>query len=495
MPVTDPQRARRTRPARIRTLITVASVSVLAAFAVVILALQAGRQSNTPTTASPSEQSRPAVLALGTTYLTTREEVERRAGMAAEGDPPHADALEDLLSWAEDWREHDPEPAEPLRIDGTTGPFVDDTAAAYGFALAYAATGDERWAREGTRRIMVWVEETRTTERTCPDSGDCQTSLIISRAVPGFVFAADLLAGSAAWTDEMAAELAAWLETVILPTAPELSNNWGDAGVFTRVVLHDFLGDDEGLAAAFDAWRGQMDLVATDGHIPAEVERGDDGMGYTQEALDYKVAVAEIAEGRGVDLYGYSGERGGTLKAAIDYLAHHWANPDDWPWHDDVKVPPTGPLWEIAYARWGEDAYIPIIEDRRPYTFQGHSAVRFTTLTHGVSLEGSASGQLRDAAMVAAPMANTLIASRMNGMSDGSNASSIRSSRRMRAIEAPAVPVAMTARPRTIGEPGRMRSSTSMTASAMALATAAASRRRPGTGPSYRGLLLGPKLR
>lgn len=495
MPVTDLKRARPRRPVRTRTFLTIGSVSALTAIGVAVLAFHAARESDTPVTASPSEEARPEVVALGTAYLTTREEIERRAGLAEAGDPPHAEAIEDLLGWAEEWSERDPEPAEPLRIDGTEGPFVDDTAAAYGFGLAYAATGDERWAREAARRIMAWVEETRTTERTCPDSGDCQTSLIISRVAPGFVFAADLLVGSTTWTDEMAADLKTWLETVILPTASELTNNWGDAGVFTRVAVHDFIGDDDGLAEAFDAWRAQMDLVAADGHIPAEVERDDDGLGYTQEALDYKVAVAEIAEGRGVDLYGYIGERGGTLKAAIDYLAHHWARPADWPWHDDVKVPPTGPLWEIAYARWGEEAYIPIIEDRRPYTFQGHSAVRFTTLTHGIPLDGSASGQLREAANAAAPMATTLIASRTNGIIDGSIASSIRSTLRIRAIEAPAVPVAMTATPRRSGEAGRVRSRISMTASVMALATAARRRRRPGTTASYSGRRAGSGLR
>ena len=96
----------------------------------------------------------------------------------------------------------------------------------------------------------------------------------------------------------------------MLPTASELDNNWGDAGTFTRIVLSDYLGDDAGFEAAIGKWRQLMDLVAADGHIPEEVARGRAGLGYTQEALDYKVAVGrdrrppcggpvELCRGRG----------------------------------------------------------------------------------------------------------------------------------------------------------------------------------------------------
>jgi hypothetical protein len=108
-------------------------------------------------------------------------------------------------------------------------------------------------------------------------------------------------------------------------------------------------------------------------------------MGYTQEALDYKVAVARIAERRGIDLWTYVGKRGGSIRGAADYLARFWDRPDDWPWNKRVRTPVPGPFWEIAYGEWRDPGYEPIIAERRPYGSQGHSAIRWTTLTSGIS--------------------------------------------------------------------------------------------------------------
>jgi hypothetical protein len=49
-------------------------------------------------------------------------------------------------------------------------------------------------------------------------------------------------------------------------------------------------------------------------------------------------------------------------------------------------------VWEIAYAHYGDPRWRPIIEDRRPYGDYGHSAVAWTTLTHGVPFGPPAEG-------------------------------------------------------------------------------------------------------
>ena len=95
-------------------------------------------------------------------------------------------------------------------------------------------------------------------------------------------------------------------------------------------------------------------------------------------------SIAEIAARRGIDLWSYTGRAGGNLRAAIDRLAYYWFRPEEWPDHTDPTVPSTGPMWEIAYARYGDPRWQPIIQARRPYGDRGHSAVRWTTLTNGV---------------------------------------------------------------------------------------------------------------
>jgi hypothetical protein len=302
---------------------------------------------------------------------------------------PYAGALDDLLAWAREAVRRDPRPAERLRIKGTEGRFVDDTATAYGLALAYAMTGEPKYGEAAARFIMAWVDTTTTTANTCKDDGACQTSLIISRTVPGFVFAADLLEGSGYLDAASVGRLRTWLRDVMLPTASELDNNWGDAGTFTRLALTDYLGDEAGFEAATMKWRELLDLVKADGHIPLEVARESGGIGYTQEALDYKVASAVIAERRGVDLWGYQGVAGGSLKGAVDYLARYMAEPDRWPWYHDVTRRLPSPFWELAYSHWRDPDHGALVLEGRPYGSDGHSAIRWTTLTNGLPVDAN----------------------------------------------------------------------------------------------------------
>lgn len=323
-------------------------------------------------------------------FLVTSAELQQRAALAAQGQEPYREAVEDLLTFARDALVLEPHPEQPLDIPGTTGPFVDDTATAYGLALAYGVTGSAEDATQAAHDIMAWVDTTTTTVNACPDSGACQTSLIMSRAAPGFVFAATLIAPSGALSADDTARFKAWLRAIILPAASRLENNWGDAGTFTRLAVTAYLQDQEGFAAAVAKWRAQQDLIAADGHIPLEVRRESAGIGYTQEALDYKVAGAEIAARQGVDLWDYRGAGGATLEDAVDYLASYWFDPQAWPWYPDPSSPPLSGMWEIAYQHWPTPAWQPIIDQRRPYDAQGHSAVRWTTLTNGLPFDGSA---------------------------------------------------------------------------------------------------------
>ena len=333
----------------------------------------------------------PPVLA-GTGYLVDSATLRERGRLAADGVQPYREAVDDLLEWAVTAVDATPEPVDPILIVGTDGPFVDDARRSYGLGLAYALTGDERYAAAARGTIRAWVDRAGSTVDTCPDSGGCHTSLIMGRAGAGFAMGADLLEGSTVWTSDDRDDLRAWMRDVLLPAASHRPNNWGDAGTFLRVVAADYAGDADAFAAALDTWRSFVDLIEADGRIPEEVRRGAAGISYTQEALQYKVAVAEIAARRGIDLWSYEGRAGGSLRAAIDRLAYYWFRPDAWPDHPDPTVPSTGPLWEIAYARFRDERWRPIIEDRRPYGDRGHSAIRWTTLTHGVPFEPAIAG-------------------------------------------------------------------------------------------------------
>ncbi len=319
-------------------------------------------------------------------YLVTLDELRDTVDRAKLGHEPERTAVTDLMAWAPGALAVPASPSEPLRITDTEAPFVDDTARAYGLALAYGVSGDLRYAEAARAIVDAWVTTTHTTKDTCPQDGACETSLVIGRAAPGFVFAVDLIADSRAWSTGDDAAFRTWLRDIILPTASLRDNNWGDAGLLLRASATDWLGDDAGFSAAMTDWRRRIDLIEPDGSIPEETRRGTAGMMYTQEALLYKVAVARIAERRGVDLWSSIGAKGGSLKLAVDLLADYWAHPEDWPYQVDVSPPDPGPMWEIAYQHWGEAAYARIIEGTRPFGAEGHSAVRWTTLTNGVPI-------------------------------------------------------------------------------------------------------------
>lgn len=367
---------------------------VIAAVVAVVLvgsALSARIAPSSSPTPSPTPTPSPLPSEPEGGLLATHAEIEQRVAWGRAGIEPFATALDDLLADADRRLAEEPDPREPLDIRGTDGPFVDDSASAYALALAWVATGDQRYADHAADYLRAWSTTTRTTRHTCPNDGDCQTSLIIGRTAPGFVFAEELIEPSGAMSAADTAVFDAWLRDVILPTASHRDNNWGDAGTFTRLAIASHLGDAAEFDSAVARWRAMMDLVAADGDIPEETRRGDDGITYTQEALQYKVASAVIAARRGVDLWSYVGANGGTLHGALAYLARFADPAVRWPWHPTASFPTPSPIWEIVAAHWPEPAFERLAAVGRPYGDVGHAAIRWTTISSAAENAGSGS--------------------------------------------------------------------------------------------------------
>ncbi|HET9458065.1 MAG TPA: alginate lyase family protein, partial [Candidatus Limnocylindrales bacterium] len=368
-----------------RAILLTPIVAVVVGIVVVIANLPDGR-AVMPGDGTPSiPSSAPVVGARG--YLVSVDELRQRGELSEAGEEPYASAVADLLEWADGALDEDPEPTQPIIVVGTDNAFVDDARRAYGLGLAYVLSGEERYAAASRRTIRAWVDTATTTADTCHDHGGCHTSLILGRAGAGFAFGADLIEDSESWTDQDTADLRRWMGEVLLPAASERINNWGDAGTFLRVVAADYAGNQPEFERAIAKWRALVDLIEEDGRIPEETRRGSAGILYTQEALQYKLAVARIAERRGIDLWSYVGAGGGSLRRAVDYLADYWHRPEDWPDHPRPRTPAVGPMWELAYARWRDSRWVPIMLDRRPYGNFGHSAIAWTTLTNGIPVE------------------------------------------------------------------------------------------------------------
>ncbi|MFL5779529.1 MAG: alginate lyase family protein, partial [Chloroflexota bacterium] len=388
-----PPRARRVpgrrqaKPFRTRWVVPLAILGAIATG--VLVAAVGSAPSQRPIASAAAASSRPLAR---DGYFVTMADLRSRAADAQRGVSPVAAAVEDLMAWAAIAVARSPHPVQPLVVVGNDNVLVDDGTRAYGLGLAYVASGDERYAESAAATIRAWVDEVHWADDTCTDAGGCHTTLSISRAAPGFVFAASLIDGSPAWTAKDTGTFRSWLRSVILPAASERPNNWGDAGTFMRVVVADYLGDETAFDNAIAKWRSLLDLIEPTGRIPEESRRGTAGISYTQEALQYKIAVARIAELRGIDLWDAVGAKGGSLKLALDRLAYFSIHPEEWPDAVGAEVPSPGPAWELAYAHWREPSWAPFVVAVRPYGDRGHSAIRWTTFTNGIPIDPITAG-------------------------------------------------------------------------------------------------------
>ncbi|HET8777023.1 MAG TPA: alginate lyase family protein [Candidatus Limnocylindria bacterium] len=352
---------------------------------------ESDRHGAPPQSAEPRQPS-PSTARVDGGYLISATELADRARQAEAGIEPYRSALDQLMAEADRALEGEPRPVNPLsRRDDR---FLRDTRDAYTLALAWVASGQERYAERSADFINAWATNVDETRDTCRESGgrDCVTSLVVSRSAPAFVFAADLLAGADAWSTADDLRFKDWLADVVLPAASHRTNNWGDAGTFMRLVVADYVGDTNEFRSAIDDWRSLMDLVTSAGQIPEETRRGSLGLLYTQGAISYKAAAAAIAARRGVDLWTYEGALGGTLRDAIDTLTRYWDDHDAWPWHDGrLDTPSVDPAWEIIYQRWPDQRYARLFAESRPFGAVNPSAIVWTTLTNGVPIEDSQS--------------------------------------------------------------------------------------------------------
>jgi hypothetical protein len=301
-------------------------------------------------------------------YIVTNAELAQRRSR------PEADAM---LSYANSALNRNPSPQNPLNIPGTTGPFVDDSNAVNVLGIAYGLTGDVKYAVKAREYIMAWVNTTKSLTNACPDGGGCQTALITSRMTPGFVFAADHIKPSGVFSASDDAAFKSWLRTVMLPSASTRINNWGDAGTQMRVVVTDYIGDSGGLSSAIAKLKSQIDLVASDGHIPEETRRGTGGITYSSGAIGFRIVAAKVLERRGVDMWGY-----GRMKLSVDYMAKYVTNASAWPWSSGAGTA-IHSWWELAYTKWRDPAYQPIVIKGRPIGVYENNVLPFSTLTNG----------------------------------------------------------------------------------------------------------------
>lgn len=296
--------------------------------------------------------------------------------------PPSGDR-HDYMSMGPYWW---PDPARPdglpyIRRDGERNPESREdfdssrwnamSEAAWTLALAYHFTGREEYARQAARLLRVWFLDPAT--RMNPNLRFGQSipgrtegrgiGIIDTREIPKLVDAIGLLQRSPAWTaahqDGMERWFAGyldWLLTSDLGVDEQHEHNnhgtWYDAQTLAMAL---FL-DREELAREIAE---QAKLRRIDAHInargeqPHELERTR-SLSYSTMNLEGMAQIAEMARHAGVDLWGYRGPGGGSIRAALDYLAPYADPAARWP-HPQIQ--PVSPGALLLHLRRGALVY------------------------------------------------------------------------------------------------------------------------------------------
>ena len=216
--------------------------------------------------------------------------------------------------------------------------------------LAPAAfiSGDSNFADKAVQALRIWFVDPATRinpnlqfaqARPGRDAGTPQGTIEI-HWLPDFLDSIKLLESMGALNDgekdamhSWMREFLAWLRTSKQGVAAaHLPNNIGTYYDADVVGLALFCGDVALAKSALDKTKTTRIAaqISSDGQQPLETERTK-GLGYSIFNLEALMTLARYGESAGVDLWNYRGPRGGSIKAAIDFIAPFAVREKQWP--------------------------------------------------------------------------------------------------------------------------------------------------------------------
>ena len=249
-------------------------------------------------------------------------------------------------------------------------------------ALAYAMTGEARYADKALALIRFWTLDPET--RMSPRYTNGQSRIELSVTMPALFYGASVLWDYPGWTGEERGAFEAWVRAFMVSAQTwSRENNFENWRLVALASAAALLQDADVLARAFDRWRALLDgQVAADGSLPHELGRTG-SLSYSAYALLAMVEVAEIARHHGIDLYGYASPGGRSLKRVLDFHAPYVLDPARWP-HPQTKSyrGANAALYEVAYAATGDPLYLEVVRRYGRPLYEGR-VMGPVTLTHG----------------------------------------------------------------------------------------------------------------
>ncbi len=275
----------------------------------------------------------------------------------------------------------------PQRADYDVPKLDTVTNAARALALAYAFTGDERYAEHAAKHLRTFFSDPHTRMNPNLNFGQFVPGVAENGRKSGIIetirlrFVPDsvtILQGSKHWTaDDHAAikqwfaDYVAWLRTSKHGTDESKSENNHGTWYAQQVVLYSiFAGDNATALDTIATIPARIDAqIMPDGSQPEELVRTR-SLHYCDFNNRAYLDLARMAKPLGVDLWAYESADGASLRKSLDFLAPHMIGEKPWT-HEQIDEPHTE--WFAQTFRWaalgfGDSSYETLI-DKLPNRF------------------------------------------------------------------------------------------------------------------------------
>lgn len=283
-----------------------------------------------------------------------------------------------------------------VRIDYNSAISVGKAVRALG--LAYALTGDSKYANKAVQLINGWciTPATKMNPRFWYSGQNGQVFVELSVTMPGMFYGADLVWNYPGWNNTDKQAFKSWVAKLVAEAKSkdwcnnkpcQNFENWRLAFISSGAVI---IEDINSITYAANRWKElipqQMDMQ---GRMVEELKRGSAALSYSTFAINAMIQTAEIARHHGIDLYNYkvSNTDNRGIELALDYHAPYIVDPSSWPNNPGTTQERTrsnAAIYELAYTFKNKSSYKNVINTvgRPMYENRNMGPV---TLTHSTT--------------------------------------------------------------------------------------------------------------
>ncbi|HET6228767.1 MAG TPA: alginate lyase family protein [Longimicrobiaceae bacterium] len=260
-------------------------------------------------------------------------------------------------------------------------------------ALAYYLTGREPYAQHATLLLRTWFLDPDTRMNPNLKYGQSIPGVVEGRGI-GLIDTREygalgdyvgMIEGSPSWTADDARGMRQWMREFLgwmrthkygrdEHAATNNHGTWYDA---QAVGIALFVGDTAFVrATAEEATTLRIAAqIKPDGSQPEELGRTQ-SLHYSGFNLDALTRLADLGRNVGVDLWGYRAPTGGSIRAALDYVAPYTDPAKHWPGEQIVAAEADLFLQPLLRARlaYGGDAYADALAKLPDTVVRAHRA-------------------------------------------------------------------------------------------------------------------------